>query len=312
MSDTKRIFLTGGRGMVGRNICDLAAKDSRIEIDAPSRSQLDLADAGAVASYLKETKPDVIVHAAGRVGGIRANMAAPVAFLSENIAMGQNLLLAARAADIGQVINLGSSCMYPREGENPLREELILSGPLEPTNEGYALAKIATMRLGQYMNREDGFERVKTMIPCNLYGPHDTFDPIASHLIPAILMKMHDAQQEGKETVEIWGTGEARREFMYAGDAAAAVLRAVFEFDSMPEEMNVGLGHDYTINEYYETAAEMIGWQGRFEHDLDKPVGMMRKLVSTERQTAWGWQPETSLNEGLRLTYDYFLKDVLS
>jgi GDP-L-fucose synthase len=199
--------------------------------------------------------------------------------------------------------------MYPRNAPNPLTEELVLAGELEPTNEGYALAKIVTARLCDYIRREQPEFQYKTMIPCNLYGRHDKFSPAHSHLIPAIIHKIHAAQKSGTTTADIWGDGHSRREFMYAGDFADAVMHGLAHFDTMPDLLNIGIGHDYTINEYYAAVAGVIGWQGTFEHDLSKPVGMRQKLVSTARQQAWGWQARTGLAEGIQHTYQYFLEN---
>jgi GDP-L-fucose synthase len=250
-----------------------------------------------------------VIHAAGMVGGIQANMREPVNFLIKNLDMGRNLLMACVENQVKQVINFGSSCMYPRGHEKPLTEEMILSGELEPTNEGYALAKIVTAKLGNYIQREHPDFHYKTLIPCNLYGKYDKFDPKHSHLLPAIIHKIHQAKLCGENAVEIWGNGEARREFMYAGDLASMILEAIQRFDSLPSIMNVGLGYDYTINEYYQTAAEVIGYSGEFVHDLNKPVGMSRKLVSVEKQSAWGWKPAFSLKDGIASTYEYYLKE---
>jgi GDP-L-fucose synthase len=199
--------------------------------------------------------------------------------------------------------------MYPRNAPNPLAESLILQGELEPTNEGYALAKIFATRLCEYINRENPEVHYKTLIPCNLYGRHDKFEPHHSHLIPAIIHKLHLAKVESLAEVEIWGDGTARREFMYAGDLADAVLRVLDSFDDLPDLMNIGLGEDYSINEYYAIAAEVVGWHGRFVHDLRKPVGMKQKLVDIQRQQAWGWTPSTPLKVGIEKSYHYYLQD---
>jgi len=183
---------------------------------------------------------------------------------------------------------------------------MILTGALEPTNEGYALAKIMALRLCDYIRREDPGAAFKSLVPCNLYGLHDHFEPERSHLVAAILRKMHDALQSGAETVEIWGDGTARREFLFAGDLAGAVLRAAAEIESIPETMNIGAGVDHSVNDYYRIAAEVTGWQGRFVHDLARPAGMARKLACTARQRAWGWAPEVSLEVGMARTWDHF------
>jgi len=307
MSSKGTLLLTGGGGLVGRNIQD-HAKAADWTILAPRSAELDLTDAAAVDRYLDAHSPDLVVHAAGRVGGIQANMANPVAFLDENTAIGRNIIMGAQRHGVRNFLNLASTCMYPRAGENPLREETILTGALEPTNEGYAIAKILAMRLCEYIRREDPNMQYKTLIPCNLFGRHDKFDPKHSHLLPAIIHKVHEAKKNGEQTVEIWGDGTARREFMYAGDLADAVLRAAEDIEMLPDTMNVGLGHDHAINDYYATVAEVIGWQGQFTHDLSKPVGMKQKLCSTERQTQWGWQAPTSLRDGIAQTYRFYLE----
>lgn len=304
----RTLLLTGGSGMVGRNILE-HRQAAQWNILAPASGELDLRDAGAVADYLALHRPDLVIHSAGQVGGIQANMAHPVAFLERNIAMGRNIIMAAYQCGVRNFLNIASTCMYPRAAVNPLREEMILTGELEPTNEGYALAKIMATRLCQYIRREDETAQYKTIIPCNLYGRHDKFDPKHSHLLPAIIHKVHQAGVTGQKTVEIWGDGTARREFMYAGDLADAVMKAAADLGAMPELMNCGPGHDYTVNAYYEAVAEVIGWDGTFTHDLSKPVGMRQKLCDTRRQAGWGWAAPTSLRNGIKTTYDFYLNE---
>ncbi|MEI6644118.1 MAG: GDP-L-fucose synthase [Novosphingobium sp.] len=305
-----RVWITGGGGMVGQNLL-LHPSASDHEILAPGSKELDLRDCAAVSAWARANKPDIVLHCAGRVGGIQANMADPVGFLVENLDMGRNVLLAAAEHGVARALNLGSSCMYPRAAVSPLTEDMVLTGELEPTNEGYALAKVMTARLGDYLTRSREGLSYKTLIPCNLYGYFDKFDPAVSHLVPAIIRKIDHARRTGATTVEIWGNGEARREFLFSLDLATAIWACVANFDALPQVMNIGLGTDYTINEFYEMAARVVGWEGAFTHDLSKPVGMARKLVSTSRQEAFGWRPATSLEQGMALTYNYFLENVL-
>ncbi len=303
-----RILLTGAGGMVGQNLLEHPAI-SDFEMITPRSAELDLRDASAVQMYMHKHRPDMVIHSAGKVGGIQANIREPLGFLLENLDMGRNIVWAARQVGVKRLLNLGSSCMYPRNHNEPLREELVLTGELEPTNEGYALAKVVTARLCEYISREAPQFQYKTLIPCNLYGRHDKFHPSDSHLIPAIIHKIHRAKLEGQTSVEIWGDGTARREFMYAGDIADAMVQAVLRFDTLPTLMNIGFGQDYSINEYYAVVAEVLGYHGGFTHDLNRPVGMARKLVSVERHKAWGWSARYTLREGIEKTYEYYLKE---
>lgn len=300
-----KILLTGGSGMVGRNIQE-HPRASAVQLLTPARGELDLMDASAVDAYLLAAKPDFIIHAAGTVGGIGANIAAPDRFLSDNLIIGTNVILGAQRAGVSRLLNIGSSCMYPRDAENPLREDAILTGALEPTNEGYALAKIACARLCRYISESDGRFRYRTIIPCNLYGRHDKFDPMKAHLIPAVIAKIHQAVATKAETVEIWGDGEARREFMYSGDLADFIFAALDRFEDLPQDMNVGIGIDHSVNDYYTEIARILGYSGRFIHDLSKPQGMRRKLVDIGRLQTFGWQADTGLEQGLRATLAFY------
>lgn len=292
--------------MVGKNILEHSRSASH-EIIAPGRSDVDLLDRHSVKNYMERVKPELVIHAAGRVGGIAANVAAPVGFLIENMDIGRNVIGAAIEIGVPKFLNLSSSCVYPKDAPNPLKEEFMLKGQLEPTNEGYAIAKIFAMKYIEYLTRERKDLQYKSVIPCNLYGRHDHFDAVKSHLIPAIIRKVHEAVQKNQREVEIWGAGTARREFMDAADLADFIFEAVDRFESLPGSLNVGLGHDQTINDYYRIAADVIGYQGKFTHDLSKPVGMMQKLVSVDRLNAWGWKSKISLTDGIRRAYDYYL-----
>ncbi|OIP99117.1 MAG: GDP-fucose synthetase [Zetaproteobacteria bacterium CG2_30_46_52] len=301
-----KIFLTGSNGMVGRNILEHSSAQAH-EILTPSSAELNLLDASNVQAYLEKYKPDMVIHAAGIVGGIQANISQPVKFLVDNMQMGLNVLMGARAAGVTKLINLSSSCMYPRDAKNPLSEELILKGELEPTNEGYALAKVAGTRLCEYIHREDSSFQYKTVIPCNLYGRFDKFDPKHSHMIPAVIKKLSDAKDA--KQIDIWGDGLARREFMYAGDLADFIFYAISKFEAMPQNINVGLGHDYTINEYYQEIANVVGFKGEFIHDLSKPVGMKQKLINDAKLKLFGWKYKTKLSDGLKKCYAYYINE---
>jgi GDP-L-fucose synthase len=305
-----KILLTGSGGMVGRNILEHPLSIDH-QILKPSRTQLDLLNPEQISLYLEKNQPDLIIHAAGVVGGIQANIAEPVKFLVENLNIGSNLIMSARNAGIKKLLNLSSSCMYPRNATNPLQETFILGGELEPTNEGYALAKIAATRLCEYINREDKSFIYKTIIPCNLYGRYDKFSPQHSHMIPAVIKKLYDAKNNGLTQIDIWGDGQARREFMYAGDLADFIYFAIPRIASMPQNINVGLGFDYSINEYYELIAEVTEYRGKFVNDLSKPVGMKRKLIDDTQLSKFGWKAKTSLKEGLEETFKYY-KQIVS
>jgi len=303
-----KILLTGSRGMVGGNILEhTSALDYEFLI--PSSADLNLLNRQAVDLYLDKHKPDMIIHAAGIVGGIQANISEPVRFLVDNMQMGLNVLIAAKEAGIKQLMNLSSSCMYPRDAQNPLPEELILKGELEPTNEGYALAKASSTRLCEYIHREDKSFQYKTVIPCNLYGRFDKFDPKHSHMISAVIKKISDAKERGNQQIDIWGDGLARREFMCAADLADFIFYAIPLFEDMPQNINVGLGHDYTINEYYQEIAKVVGFKGEFVHDLSKPVGMKQKLMDDTKLRQFGWNYKTTLFDGIKTTYEFYLNE---
>ena len=223
--------------------------------------------------------------------------------------MGRNIIMAAKENNIKNLLNLASSCMYPKDAVNPLSENLILKGELEPTNEGYAIAKIMSTRLCEYIVKEDNSKNYKTVIPCNLYGKYDKFHPKNSHMIPAVMRKIHDANLSGANEINIWGDGSARREFMYVEDLSDFIFYAITKFDKMPQNINVGLGYDYSINDYYSEIAKVLDYKGSFSHDLTKPIGMKQKLINNTKQKEFGWKHKTTLKEGLIKTYKYYLEN---
>jgi GDP-L-fucose synthase len=305
----KTILLTGSGGMVGQNLLEHPSISS-YDIISPRSNELDLRDFEKVEKYLLKFKPEMIIHAAGKVGGIQANLREPVKFLVDNLDMGRNIVMGAYKSGIKKVINIGTSCMYPANISEPLREDMLMTEKLEETNEGYAIAKLATARLCEYVSREDSSFDYKTLIPCNLYGKFDKFKTDYSHLVAAVIHKVHQAKKNNANEVEVWGDGMARREFMYAGDLADAMIWAINKFDELPKYINIGLGVDITIDEYYKKVAKVIGFNGALTHDITKPVGMMRKVVNTDIQTNLGWQPKTSLEVGLQKTYEFYLKEI--
>lgn len=305
----KTILLIGSGGMVGQNLLEHPSISS-YDIISPRSNELDLRDFEKVEKYLLKYKPEMIIHAAGKVGGIQANLREPVNFLVDNLDMGRNIVMGAYKSGIKKLINIGSSCMYPANISEPLKEDMLMTGKLEETNEGYAIAKLATARLCEYVSREDSSFIYKTLIPCNLYGRFDKFKDDYSHLVAAIIHKIHQAKKDDANKVEVWGDGTVRREFMYAGDLADALILSINKFDELPQYMNIGLGVDITIDEYYKKVAKVIGYTGILTHDKTKPVGMMRKLVNTDRQTKLGWQPKTSPEVGLQKTYEFYLQEM--
>ena len=302
-----KILITGGSGMVGRNLLE-HKRLSQNELFAPSSDELNLLDPAQTHDYVADLVPDLVIHAAGRVGGIQANIREPVRFLLDNLNMGQNIVAASVAAGVGRLLNLGSSCMYPRGIDDPLTEGQILTGELEPTNEGYALAKIVTARLCEYLARQDAGSDYKTLIPCNLYGRFDHFDPERSHLVPAVICKLHEAKVRGDT-----GRGLGRRDrpsrVYVRRRPRDAVCHVAERYQEAPPVMNIGVGADHSVDEYYRVVADVVGYTGGFRHDASRPAGMARKLVDTARQRALGWAPSVTLREGIEEAYAFFLEN---
>jgi GDP-L-fucose synthase len=299
-----RILLTGGNGLLGRSLRRQQPElKPRWVIVAPASSELDLRNQAAVELFFKSNRVDLVIHAAAVVGGIAANVAHPVAFLSDNLLMNTIVINAAHKTGIDRLLFLGSSCMYPKDVMRPLIEEDILTAPLEPTNEGYALAKIVGAKHCETIAKQSGFA-YRTLIPCNLYGPDDHFGSEKSHLVAAALSKVHAAKARGERSVTIWGDGKARREFLYVADLSRFILTIAEEIEKLPQFLNVGARADYSVDRYYELAAETVGYDGAFTHDLDAPVGMIKKLLDSSRAAAFGWYAPTSLVEGMKLAYE--------
>jgi GDP-L-fucose synthase len=294
--------------MLGSSLARMAASEPGIELVLWGRSTVDLRDASRVNELLGQTKPDVIVHAAAKVGGIHANIAHPVEFLAENLLIDSNVLMGALSHSVPNLVYVGSSCMYPRDYRQPLVESDILAAPLEPTNEGYALAKIAGSRLASFISREHGLN-YKTIVPSNLYGPGDNFDPKSSHLVAACLAKVHEAKKSNLRKIDVWGDGFARREFTYVDDLSNWLMKALSEISNWPDLLNLGLGRDYSVNEFYQSAMDAVGYRVELVHDLSKPTGMQQKLMDSSLATdTCGWSPATDIQVGMKSTYLDFLE----
>ncbi len=293
--------------MVGRNFIENELSKN-YNLIAPTKKELNLLDFEKVNSFISKNKLDLIIHAAGRVGGIQANIREPLLFLQENAEMGKNLVLAAKKQKIKHLINLSSSCIYPKNMEIPLEEDLVLTGPLEPTNEGYALAKIFVQKLCNYINKENIGLKYKTIIPCNLYGKYDDFNLNSGHLLPNIINKIHNAKLKNENITTIWGDGSVRREFMYVKDLIDCLYYSIENFLEMPEVMNVGVGKDYSVLDYYKIVAKSFGWKGSFDFDISKPVGQKQKLVSIKKLKNFGWKSKFSLKKGIDETIKYYLE----
>ncbi len=280
---------------------------SGIELLTRTRKELDLQDRAAVEQFLKDAKPEVVVIAAAKVGGIQANYQSPVEFLLENLEIQNSIIAGSFLAGVKKVLFLGSSCIYPRLAPQPISEDTLLTGPLEKTNEPYALAKIAGIKLCQSYARQYGANFISAM-PTNIYGPNDNFDLENSHVLAALLRKAHEAKVSRQPSIVVWGTGTPRREFLHSDDFAEAIEFLLEHYDS-PEIINVGCGQDVTIRELAELVCDVVGFSGTLEFDKTKPDGTPRKLLDVTRLTKLGWQPKISLREGIKSTYEWFLKN---
>jgi GDP-L-fucose synthase len=300
-----KIFIAGHRGMVGSAIVRSLQAQGFTQLLVRTRQELDLLDRSAVREFFKTERPEFVIDAAARVGGIVANSEKPVEFLLENLTIQNNLIEAAADFGCAKLLFLGSSCIYPKHAPQPIREDALLTGPLEPTNDAYALAKIAGIKLCQAYAREYGKTFLSAM-PTNLYGPHDNFDLHTSHVLPALIRKIHEAKKSGAPEVLVWGTGTPRREFLHADDLADACVFLLKNYAS-PELINIGSGTDVTIRELAELVCEILGFEGTLSFDPTKPDGTPRKLMDSSRLFHLGWKPKIPLREGIANAHAWFL-----
>ena len=312
----KKIFVAGHRGMVGSAICQQLQKQENVEIITRTREELDLCDQSAVHAFMKSEKPDEVILAAAKVGGIHANNTYPAEFIYQNLQIQNNVIHAAHVNDVQKLLFLGSSCIYPRAVEQPMKEEALLTGVLEPTNEPYAIAKIAGIKMCESYNRQYGRD-YRSVMPTNLYGPGDNYHPENSHVVPALIRRFHEAKENNLDKVVVWGSGTPMREFLFVDDMAEASLfvhtlpRITFDENTHPmlSHINVGTGADVTIKELAETIMDVVGFAGKLVFDKSKPDGTMRKLMDVSTLRALGYIAPTSLRSGLNFAYTDFLKN---
>jgi len=313
----KKIFVAGHRGMVGSAICRQLQKHSNVEIVTRSRSDLDLRDQSAVQSFIKIAKPDEVILGAAKVGGIHANNTYPAEFIFENLQIQNNVIHAAHINGVQKLLFLGSSCIYPQQAHQPMREDVLLTGILEPTNEPYAIAKIAGIKMCESYNRQYGRD-YRSVMPTNLYGPGDNYHPENSHVVPALIRRFHEAKLNNLHEVAVWGSGTPKREFLYVDDMVEASL-FVHNLDSaeyakatqpMQSHINIGTGYDVNIKELAETIKQVVGYAGQIIFDRTMPDGTPRKLLDVNKLSQLGWTSTVSLKQGLQLTYSDFLSRV--
>ena len=313
---TQRIFVAGHRGMVGAAIVRQLAQRDNVELVLRARDQLNLLDAGAVQAFFAAERIDQVYLAAAKVGGIVANNTYPADFIYENMMIESNIIHAAHLHNVNKLLFLGSSCIYPKQATQPIAESELLQGALEPTNEPYAIAKIAGIKLCESYNRQYGRD-YRSVMPTNLYGPHDNFHPSNSHVIPALLRRFHEAREQNTPDVVVWGSGTPMREFLHVDDMAAASIHVMELAQEVLQEytqpmlshINVGTGVDCTIRELAQTIAQVVGYKGRVVFDASKPDGTPRKLLDVTRLHQLGWYHEISLEAGLASTYQWFLEN---
>lgn len=302
----KKIWVAGHNGMVGSALMRRLASEN-CQIIIAGRAELDLLDQNAVRDWVKAKKPDAIILAAAKVGGILANDSYPADFLYENLMIETNIIHSAHKADVNRLLFLGSSCIYPKMANQPIVEDALLSGALEPTNEAYAIAKIAGLKLAQAYRKQYGRDYISAM-PTNLYGQGDNFDLNSSHVLPALIRKAHEAKINGERAITIWGSGKPKREFLHVDDCADALVFLLKNY-SQDEHINVGSGNDISILELTQTICKIVGFEGEIIHDLSKPDGTPRKLMNAEKLHKMGWKPKIELEGGIDKTYQWFLEN---
>lgn len=309
MFEGSKVYVAGHTGLLGTALVR-RLKDTGCELVIRTRSELDLTDGPAVGEFFHTTRPDYVFLAAGVSGGIEANKTRPATFLHSNIAIQDNVFEAAEATKVKHLVFYGSSCMYPKNSPQPIKENYLLKGEIEETSTAYATAKIAgVVGCGSY-NTEYGSKRFVALVPNSMYGPSDNFDPDSSHVVAALIRKFHQAKVEGRGEVVLWGSGEPRREFLYSDDVAAASIFAVENAEYLENtHYNVGVGIDYSIKELASTVARVVGYEGRIMWDTERPDGAARKLLDSSRFKKLGWRPETDLHEGLEKTYEWFTRE---
>ncbi len=306
MDEKSRIYVAGHRGLVGSAICRRLETDGYERLIVREHSELDLTKADQVDAFFAAERPEYVFLAAAKVGGILANSSYPVEFLRDNLSIELNVIDTAYRHGVKKFESLGSSCIYPKLAPQPIREEYLLTGPLEPTNEWYAVAKIAGIKLAQAYRQQYGFHAI-CLMPTNLYGPGDNFDLLSSHVLPALMRKAHEARVHRSPEMVVWGTGQPRREFLHVDDMAAAAVFLMLNYDES-EIVNVGYGTDVSIRELAELVRRVAGYDGRIVFDSSKPDGTPQKLLDSSRLLALGWRPRISLEEGIRETYAWFLE----
>ena len=310
----RKIFVAGHKGMVGSAICRQLAKDSDVAVLKASRDELDLISQSAVQDFLCQQKPDAVILAAAKVGGIHANNEYPAEFIYENLQMQNNIINGCHLADVQSLLFLGSSCIYPKFASQPMAEDALLTGKLEPTNEPYAIAKIAGIKMCESYNRQYGRD-YRSVMPTNLYGPGDNFHPENSHVLPALLLRFHEAKIKNDSEVVVWGSGKPKREFLHVDDMAAAsifVMGLSYEeyrsqTSPMQSNINVGSGDDVSIFDLAATIAQVVGYEGKIVFDASKPDGSPRKLMNVDLLKSLGWKQKIDLTDGIRQTYCWFV-----